>query len=122
MSQRSKPPPTAPLLSLASVTPKTNFHRERKATARLSAPHPESALSFTRSIGRTGFKGLVLGRTQNQPWHAMARNPQLSPEDFPFRQKASLKTYSTHIIPGHAIPAGSFWTGGRWRVRLGDPP
>src|SRR5580693_5604352 len=42
MSQRSKPPPTAPLLSLASVTPKANFvkRRERKPLACLA---PDSA-------------------------------------------------------------------------------
>ena len=38
-------------------------------------------------------------------------DPQLSSGDFPLRLKESLKTYSTHILPGHAIPSGSLLGG-----------
>jgi hypothetical protein len=38
-------------------------------------------------------------------------DPQLSSGDFPLRPKESLTTYSTHILPGQAIPSGQLLGG-----------
>src|SRR5580658_8703581 len=106
MSQRSNPPPTAPLLSLASVTPKANFLK-RKERKPLACPALGSARICCPQTNHlpSGSNDWVLDRRElglghARPWpHSFLRR-------YPLQTKKSLKPYSTHILPGHAIPRG----------------
>ena len=66
-------------------------------------------LSSKRTSGRTPTRSTSTDWFWTGTSLALAtqgRDPQLSSGDFPLRLKESLKPYSTHILPGHAIPSG----------------
>jgi hypothetical protein len=95
------------LLSLASVTPKANFLK-RKERKPLACPAPDSAricCPQTESSAKR-FKRFALGQATNSALATQGRELTAFLRRHSLQTEKSLKPYSTHILPGHAIPCG----------------